>query len=178
MFTRQRISQVLRAALASFAVTLVAGCGGPTAYAPAGKNGLGYSSQAVEQNRFLVSFRGNSQTDRETVETYLLYRAAELARDRGGTWFRISNQDTETITRFSGSSSGFSGSPFGTAGYSGFSTVSTDFVSVRPIRSFEGFANVQIFKGRKPASDPNAYSVRSVLQTLGPRIRRPEAGDT
>jgi hypothetical protein len=38
----------------------------------------GYSDQQIESNRFRVSFAGNSLTARETVERYLLYRAAEL----------------------------------------------------------------------------------------------------
>ncbi|MEM9239566.1 MAG: hypothetical protein AAGB07_06265, partial [Pseudomonadota bacterium] len=152
-------------------LTLLAACAEPTAYAPAGSDGRGFTTQQVEQGRYKVSFRGNSLTDRETVETYMLYRAAEVARDAGGDWFRISDQDTETVTRFSGTSTGFSRSHFGHVGsYGGFGT---EFVSVRPIRSFESFAQVQVFRGRKPASDPQAYSVQSVLQVLEQRIQRP-----
>jgi hypothetical protein len=40
----------------------------------------GYSEQQIENNRFRVQFAGNSLTDRKTVETYLLYRAAELTK--------------------------------------------------------------------------------------------------
>lgn len=162
-----------RWAVAMAALLLIAGCAEPTAYAPAGNDGRGYTSQAIEKGRFLVSFRGNSLTDRETVEAYTLYRAAEVARDAGGSWFRITDQNTETVTRFSGTSSGFSNSYFGPTGYGRVSSFGTDFVDVRPIRSFESFANVQVFRGQKPASDPNAYSVRSVLQTVGPSVRRP-----
>lgn len=163
----------LKRAAALVFLAVLAACAEPTAYAPASNTGLGYTTQPVEKGRFLVSFRGNSLTDRETVETYLLYRAAEVARDTGGEWFRVSAQNTETVTRFSGTSSGFATSGFGTYGFGSSSVFGTDFVDVRPIRSFEAFANVQVFRGRKPAADPNAYSVQSVLTTLGPRIRRP-----
>ncbi|MGD1885136.1 MAG: hypothetical protein ACFB11_23020 [Paracoccaceae bacterium] len=164
---------LLKKAIALSALALLAACAEPTAYAPAGNDGRGFTTQPVEQGHYMVSFRGNSITDRETVETYLLYRAAEVARDAGGTWFRITDRDTETVTRFSGTSSGFSRSYFGRVGYGRFNGISTDFVNVRPIRSFEAFAEVQVFRGRKPANDPDAYSVKSVLETLAPRIQRP-----
>ena len=38
----------------------------------------GYADQAIDDTHFRVSFRGNDMTSREQVETYLLYRAAEL----------------------------------------------------------------------------------------------------
>lgn len=158
-------------------LVLLSACSTPTAYAPAGTDGRGYASQQVEQGRFTVSFKGNTLTDRETVEAYLLYRAAEVSRDAGGDWFRIADQDTETITRFSGQSlsvgrSSFGGSRFGHFGRFG-GGFSTEFIDLRPRRSFEAFANVQVFRGRKPADDPQAYSVQSVLRTLEPRIQRP-----
>ncbi|MEM9913270.1 MAG: hypothetical protein AAF922_21130 [Pseudomonadota bacterium] len=173
MSIQELLHRFFRPAAALISLVLLAACAEPTAYAPVGRDGQGYTTQPVEQGRFLVSFRGNSLTDRETVETYLLYRAAEVARDTGGSWFRVSGQNTETVTRFSGTSSGFSSSSFRTFGYGSTSAFGTDFVDVRPIRSFEAFANVQVFRGQKPATDPNAYSVQSVLKTLGPRIRRP-----
>ena len=167
------LKRCIRPALTLPVLVILSACAEPTAFEPAGRDGQGYASQQIEQGRYLVSFRGNSLTDRETVETYMLYRAAEVARDAGGTWFRVAEQDTETVTRFSGTSSGFSRSRFGPYGYGSVSGFDTDFVNVRPVRSFEAFANVQVFRGQKPKADPNAYSVRSVLKTLGPRIQRP-----
>ncbi|MEM7778271.1 MAG: hypothetical protein AAF732_22035 [Pseudomonadota bacterium] len=162
-----------KSVVAASALALLSACAEPTAYAPAGADGRGFKTQQVEQGRFMVSFRGNSLTERETVETYLLYRAAEVARDSGGSWFRITDQDTETVTRFSGTSLGFGGSHVGRLGYRHFGRLRTEFVSVRPTRSYEAFAQVQVFRGRKPANDPDAYSVQSVMQTLAPRILRP-----
>lgn len=176
MSVNQLSGLTLKPVVVASVLTLVAACAEPTAYAPAGNDGRGFTTQQVEQGRYMVSFQGNSLTDRETVEIYLLYRAAEVAQDAGGTWFRITDQDTDTVTRFSGTSSGFSRSHFGRVGYGHFNGVSTDIVNVRPIRSFEAFAQVQVFRGRKPANDPDAYSVQSVLQTLAPRIRRPLPG--
>ena len=40
-----------------------------------------------------MRFHGNSLTSRETVEAYLLYRAAELTIERGGDWFTILDRE-------------------------------------------------------------------------------------
>lgn len=49
----------------------------------------GWSVQATDDDKFLVSYTGTLQTSRETLQTYWLYRAAELAIDRGATGFEI-----------------------------------------------------------------------------------------
>src|SRR5947208_3545822 len=54
----------------------------------------GYSETRIEPNRWRVNFAGNSMTSRETVEGYLLYRAAELTLQNGGDWFEIVDRDT------------------------------------------------------------------------------------
>jgi hypothetical protein len=69
-----------------------------TPYQPVAHNnpaGGGYSDQQVEDNRFRVTFSGNSMTSRQTVETYLLYRAAQLTTERGFDWFEMADRNTE-----------------------------------------------------------------------------------
>ena len=64
----------------------LAACATPTPYQPnvpgQGSYG-GYSEFRVEPDRFRVNFQGNTLTSRETVEGYLLFRAAELYRGTG-----------------------------------------------------------------------------------------------
>lgn len=82
-------------------VSLVA-CSQPTPYQPlaaASDSRGGYSSSQIETNRYRVSFAGNSMTSRETVETYLLFRAAELTRQQGYDWFEEVRRDTENTGR-------------------------------------------------------------------------------
>ena len=43
----------------------------------------GYSEQRLGENRYDVTFRGNTLTKRDRVEGYLLYRAAELTVQNG-----------------------------------------------------------------------------------------------
>ena len=55
----------------------------------------GYSEQKIENERYRISFKGNSMTGRETVENYLLFRAAELTLQTGYDTFTIVNRDTD-----------------------------------------------------------------------------------
>jgi hypothetical protein len=78
--------------------TGLSACATPTPYAPAAPTRSatnGYSEQRIEPARWRVNFSGNSLTSRETVETYLLYRAAELTLQQGHDWFSVVTRDTE-----------------------------------------------------------------------------------
>src|ERR1700683_4481719 len=55
----------------------------------------GYSELKIEQDRWRITFRGNDMTSRETVETYLLYRAAELTVSQGDDWFETVDRQTD-----------------------------------------------------------------------------------
>ena len=82
------------------AAGVLTACATATPYQQAVKSGgSGYSHTQIESDRFTVSFAGNSLTDRETVETYLLYRAAEVALENGYSHFTLDDKDTEKKTR-------------------------------------------------------------------------------
>ncbi len=90
---------VIGGALAS--ALALASCATPTPYQPATGSGsyrTGYWDQQVENDRFRVTFAGNSLTSRETVERYLLYRAAELTLQNGFDHFVLVDRETETRT--------------------------------------------------------------------------------
>jgi len=57
----------------------------------------------IENDRARVTFGGNSLTERETVENYLLYRSAEIAVERGFDYFTLAERDTEQKTRLQAS---------------------------------------------------------------------------
>ncbi len=88
---------------------VLAACATATPYQPAVNATGGYENQQIETNRWSIAFSGNSLTDRQTVETYLLYRAAELTKQNGYDNFEIVTRETDARTRFI--STGFS-SPF------------------------------------------------------------------
>lgn len=187
-----------KAALAA-ALALTAGlaaCATPTPYQPnipGQATSGGYSEMRIEANRWRVNFAGNSLTSRETVEGYLLYRAAELTVQQGFEWFRIVDRGTQAHTQtyvepdplyrpWYGPGYGFwrpSWRYYG-AGY-GWRTWDpfwgdpfwADRVDVRTVERFEASAEVVMYHGPKPPDDPRAFDARSVMDNLGPRIQRP-----
>ena len=158
----------------ALATVLIAGCTKPTPYAPA-IDGKGYAEQQLETGRYRVSFAGNSVTPRETVENYLLYRAAELTLQTGHDRFRIVERETDQETVYRTTVSSFGGygfRPFHTHHRSGFNSVATG--TARPITSYEAFANIVMVSGAPQEDDDNIYDARDVLEKLGPTIVRPE----
>src|SRR5689334_19743207 len=71
-----------------------------TRYQPsfASETRAGYSETQIDANRIRVSFTGEAGTDRESVESNLLYRAAEVTMQRGYDWFTVINHSVEENT--------------------------------------------------------------------------------
>jgi hypothetical protein len=175
----------MRTLLLAIAVGALSACATQTAYQPAGpqSEGYGYHEQTIEANRVRISFRGNSLTDRETVETYLLYRAAELTLQQGKDYFVIANRDTEANTRLLSTRPDFGPSPFGYWFFSRrhgwgrwYDPFWNDPTEYRQVTRFEAFAEITMFNGHKPADDPNAFDAREVQANLQGRIVRPAYG--
>lgn len=155
---------------------LMAGCSTPTPYAPA-TDRFGYKQSGIEEHRYRVSFRGNSATDRETVETYLLYRAAELTVESGGTFFAVVSRDLEkneryirhTYLPFAYGAPGFYGYHGGyyyrRAAFAG----TTDSI---PITRYEAIAEILVGGPELLKEGVNAYDARQVIGNLEPRIVR------
>lgn len=80
----------------TFACALLLGCASQTPYAPAPEAGEpGYSEAKLGENRYRVTFNGNSSTGKSAVQDYALLRAAELTLQEGHDWFQIVQRDSE-----------------------------------------------------------------------------------
>jgi hypothetical protein len=160
---------------------VLAGCGGgPTLYQPA-SGVYGYSEQQIEDNRYRVTFAGNDLSPAETVQNYLLYRAAEVTLDRGYDYFTRVDRNLDRSTTYWGSGpSTYLGTGLGrrSGGVIGFGTS-----TARPIDSYTAYADVVMFRGEKPQDDVNAYDARDVLRRLdgtiqaAPGVMRPVPED-
>ena len=183
---------------------ILSACVSATPYQPAGEeNRYGFSEQRVEENRYRITFRGNSSTQRETVENSLLFRAAELTIQEGFDYFLVIENDTEVNSTFrtSGFNSGFNrgfgrrgfGRGFGPAfygrygfgrsfrrGYSfpyyanGFGWGGGFNGHTREITRYSAIAFVAMFNGEKPNDDANAFDARDVLTNLENVVLGPE----
>ncbi len=145
----------------------------------------GYREVRVEPERWRVAFAGNSLTSRETVETYLLYRAAELTRQNGYDWFLAVERDTEEhvtlVVREPIGAWGPGWEPHWRYAYglhSGWRTWDRHGVDsvfdVRQVTDYEAVAEVVMRRGTRPADDARAFDAREVLASLENRIIRPE----
>ncbi|MCW3837861.1 hypothetical protein ACFQ1E_17595 [Sphingomonas canadensis] len=180
------------AALAAGAIAL-GSCATPTPYQPATGSGsyrTGYSDEQIEANRFRVSFAGNSLTSRETVERYLLYRAAELTLQKGFDYFVLVTRDTETKTntyvdRNWGPSYGPWGywrpywrwyrPSYGWRSWDPFYDPWNDDFDVRTVSRYDAAAEIVTGNGPKPTDNVRAFDAREVTSRLGPSIQLPKA---
>ena len=171
------------------ALALLGACATATPYQAAIDGNSGYSEVKIEDNRFQVEFSGNSLTDRKTVETYLLYRAAELTVQTGYDNFRMVRRTTDADRSFvpvGGTYSHFSPhyrfyGPRGRAiayyphHWGGFND---PFFSRAPdyreVTRFEAAAEIMMGRGPSP-DDPAYFDARDVLANLSGTIMRPQA---
>lgn len=149
---------------------MLTACGAPTPYQPV-LDRYGYADQPLETDRYRVSFTGNILTPRETVEDYLLYRAAEVTLGSGNDYFLLVDQETERFTTFQTTTSGFGGSRgrFGSPYWYGPNASFATSTS-RPRERYTAYANIIVRRGDKPEDDPDAYNARDVLERIGPSI--------
>ena len=175
MLERRKSSRLSLLAPALLATSLIIGCTQPTAYAPA-VDGKGYKEQQLENDRYRVSFTGNSATPRETVENYLLYRAAEVTLQTGHDHFRIVRQEIESETVYRTTLSGINSFGFSRFHYY-YQPIFSNFATgtSRPITSYEALANIIVIAGDPNEDDDQTYDARDVLEKLGPTIVRPQA---
>lgn len=175
------------------AATALTACATATPYQPnipGQQVSGGFSEERVEQNRFRVSFAGNTLTSRDTVERYLLYRAAELTVGEGYDWFTLVERATDRKSRTYVDP----GPAYGPYGYGywrpywryygprmGWRSWDpwygdpfwADRMDVRTVDKFEATAEIVLGKGDKPSGDPRAFNAREVMANLGPGIQRP-----
>ncbi len=174
-------------AVALMGVLALAACVKPTPYQPR-QDGYGYSSTQLEPNRYRVTFYGNTRTSRETVENYLLYRAAELTLEVGGDHFQVVERDTErdvnTYTSYNVYPGGslFYGyrsyrgpyyGPYYGPFYGPYYGATFGTATTRTTEKFEATVEFLAYRGPKPADDPFSYDAREIIANLGPHIRYP-----
>ena len=154
---------------------LLAACMGPTPYQPRleGRD-TGYTDRALTQNRYRVTFTGNSATPRETVESYLLLRAAEVARAAGSNSFVFDTRNTRANTSVQtvpyGPPDPFYGGwgrrGFGYWGGWGFPYDPGMDVVVRT--NYEAYAEIVLLTPDQATKEPRAINANDVISHIGP----------
>lgn len=144
------------------AVTILCGCA--TSYQKLDFFDEGFSESRIDQNSFLVSFKGNYLTSRQTVESYMLRRSAELTLQAGFDYFVVASSNTQATNQ----------STVGGIGPLILTPTTTSIylpTSAYTYSNQEARATIKVFKGEKPAGSVNAYDARDVLKFLAPAER-------
>ncbi|MBE7219338.1 MAG: hypothetical protein INR64_12765 [Caulobacteraceae bacterium] len=194
----------LFAAAAAAASLALAGCETATPYQPLGTGGAfhsgGFTDQQLEANRWTVTFSGNSLTSRQTVERYLLFRAAQLTVQQGYDWFTTVDRNTERKSDYVGYDDDFGYGGWGGYwgprwglyrggfgggwgyGYGGFGGGFGGFggpwgggpVDLQQVSRYTATSEILMGHGAKPAGDRRAFSARAVIDHLQSTIQYPE----
>jgi hypothetical protein len=175
----------------------VAACETATPYQPLERGSRiagGFTDERLDADHFRVSFKGNTLTSRRTVETYLLYRAAELTLGQGYDWFETVDHHTDRDQRTYIDPDPFYGpgyawgyfrpywsyySPaYGWRGWGPFwgDPFWGDTAVVQTVQQFEATAVIALHHGPKPPGLARALDARQVIENLGPQIQRPKPG--
>lgn len=154
-------------------------CSSPTPYKESGNSGPGYRDQKLDDNHYRVGFKGNESTSRETVENYLLYRAAELTLQNGYDHFIVTESTTDVKTRYETTAPIYGYYPFG-YNYSRYRFPYYSYgypwsygMTVRADRQYEATAYISMHKGPAPDGQDSAYDAAEVKQNLEDKIKRP-----
>ena len=153
----------------------------------------GYSDLQIDESHYRVSFAGNRLTSRERVESYLLFRAAELTLLKGYDYFEIEDREVEhQIERQVRRDPLYDPwhAPYHThwrpywryyrqdrGWYNWYPYYGDPFwanrYDVRTIDRFEATADIRLGRGPVPEGNPRAFDARKVRDDTGPRIERP-----
>jgi hypothetical protein len=161
---------------------LLAGCAAePPYYGPKQPgDSVGYTDLRLDQNRFRVTYSGNSVTGRETVENFLLLRAAQVTLQSGYSHFLFDTRDTKAKTTYFSDFTGwpgwggggwywhnwpgdFGGPPYGVQGES------------RPITKLEAYAEIVMLTPAQAAKEPRAIDAQQIIARIGPLVPPPPA---
>ena len=156
--------------------SVLGACTTATPYGPRAEgSSTGYTDERLAQNRFRVTFSGNSATPRAAVEDYLLYRAAQVTLDSGYAAFEFDARDTKAKTTYF---STFDNFPYG-PGYRPFGWYWHNWafddlnVQSRPITRYEAYAEIVMLTADQARSEPRSLDAHDVMSRLGPRVLPP-----
>jgi hypothetical protein len=119
----------------------------------------GYAETQIEANRLRVTFSGNTETSRETVETSLLFRSAELTLAHGYDYFVVADHNVEVHTQYAAA-----GPPVPPI---------VPARRYREITSYSAVSDIIMHRGVRPPNAANAFDARTVHANLAWRISRP-----
>lgn len=173
--------QISRAVPLALAAGLLAACMAPTPYQPRLEGDrTGYTDRALTQNRYRITFTGNSATPRETVESYLLLRAAEVTRAAGYSSFMFDTRNTNANHSYQ--TIPYGPDPFWGPGYAGYGWGRRGGFGywggwgfpyepnydVVVHTNYDAYAEIVLLMPDQAAKEPRAINAADVIAHMGP----------
>lgn len=158
---------------------VLAGCMSPTPYAPrTDGQRTGYTDRALTENRYRVTFTGNSATPRETVESYLLLRSAEVTRAAGYQFFVFDTRHTHANTTVQTVPTAPPPSPWwgfrrGFGYWGGFGYPYEPAYDVVTRTNYEAYAEIVLLTPEQAAKESRAINAADVIAHIGPDAMQP-----
>ena len=165
--------------LAGASVLLLAACTTTPVYQQRTASGLtGYSDQQIAANRYQVTYRGSSLTSRETVEEFLLRRAAEVTLQAGYSHFMFDTRSTEARTRYSsfsprwgfGVGFGYPSYYWGACSPLGYDPFHRDYIDSDT--RYQAYAEIVLLRAPQAVDEPKALEAQDVLARLNAPLQR------
>jgi hypothetical protein len=153
----------------------LAGCMTATPYAPRLEGqATGYTDRALAQNRYRITFTGNTATPRETVESYLLLRAAEVTRAAGSNNFIFDTRNTRAYTTVQTVPYGppppdpFWGYRRGFGYWGGWGFPYDPMMDVVVRTNYDAYAEIVLLTPEQAAREPRSLNAQDVIARIGP----------
>jgi hypothetical protein len=186
-----RLSTLKSLVLSAFAAICLSACVTATPYQPLATGTAqsgGYSETKVEQDRYRITFTGNSLTSRDVVENYLLHRAAELTLAQSKDWFMMADRglakSVQKIILQDPMMRSHMWRPtllVSRGVVVGYAYPFMDDMAWRmraeeqTIEKYEAYCEIILGTGPKPVNDLKAFDAKQVIENLGPKLVRPES---
>jgi hypothetical protein len=175
---RTLVSSWTRALPLTLVACLLAGCMTPSPYAPRTEGQkTGYTDRELTQTRYRVTFTGNTVTPRETVESYLLLRAAEVTRAAGYSAFVFDTRNTKANHSYDAVPYGAPDPFWGRRGFGhwgGWGFAYDPMVDVVVRTNFEAYAEIVLLTPEQAAKEPRAVNASEVISHIGPDAAPPK----
>lgn len=143
----------------------------PAAYAPKMPGAsTGYTDQQLTSDRYRVTFTGNSATDRQKVEDYLLLRSAQVTLNSGHSWFMFDTRTTQAKTTYMSTFNRWSGwRGYGWYWHS-WAWGRPYSATSRPITRYQAYAEIVVLSDAQAKEEPHAINAHELIQHLEPTV--------
>lgn len=165
-----RYNSRLPAMLALAAIFGLSACATePAAYAPKTPGATtGYTDQQLTSDRYRVTFTGNSATDRQRVEDYLLLRSAQITINADRNWFMFDTRSTQAKTTYMSTFTGWRGWHGYGWYWHNWAWGSPYTATSRPITRYHAYAEIVLLSDAQAKDTPHAIDAHEIVQHLQP----------